>query len=212
MTQVSHSHQDHSCKYLIPMDLMCASCFGYGRCFINGSATLWSVYTLHTFTSPRPMILLMRWQCHSTCVGPFVCPRLLCLCYGSTIITIKIHRTGRTRNNTQLRNKISDPNNFLYSFRSSNILSFCHWIYYSILVGPFSAHHLSIEAKHKTRLWFRIIRINLEASIIVTLYTELLFTSKHKEHFLDSSQVFYDVLYNYPMSATIISLIPARST
>jgi hypothetical protein len=30
----------------------------------------------------------------------------------------------------------------------------------------------------------------LEASIIVTLYNELFFTSKHKEHFLGSSQVF----------------------
>jgi hypothetical protein len=37
--QASHSHQDHSCMYLIPMDLMCASCFGCGRGFINGSAT-----------------------------------------------------------------------------------------------------------------------------------------------------------------------------
>jgi hypothetical protein len=35
MTQVSHSHQDHSCKYLIPMDLMCATCFGCGKGIIN---------------------------------------------------------------------------------------------------------------------------------------------------------------------------------
>jgi hypothetical protein len=39
-------------KYLIPIDLMCASCFGCGRGFVNGLATFESVCTLQTFTSP----------------------------------------------------------------------------------------------------------------------------------------------------------------
>jgi hypothetical protein len=42
--------------------------------------------------------------------------------------------------------KISDPNSFLCSFRSSNILSFHHQICYSILLRTFPAHHPSIEA------------------------------------------------------------------
>jgi hypothetical protein len=105
--------------------------------------------------------------------GPLVCPSLLCLCYGTTIVTIEIHRNGRTRNNTQLRNKISDPNSFICSFRSSNVLSLCRQISYSILLGTFPAHCPSIEAEHKTGLRFRIIHICLEASIVVTLYNEL---------------------------------------
>jgi hypothetical protein len=126
--------------------------------------------------------------------GPFMCPRLLCLRYGSTIVTIEIHGTGRTRNNTQLENKVSDPNNFLCSFRSSNVLSFRCRICYNILLGTFSAHRLSIEVEHKTGLQFRIIYICLEASIAVTLYNGLFFTTKHKKRFLGSSQVVYDVL------------------
>jgi hypothetical protein len=46
-----------------------------------------------------------------------------------------------------------------------------------------------LEAKYKTGLRFRIIRVCLEASISVTCYNELFFTSKHKEHFFSSSQV-----------------------
>jgi hypothetical protein len=117
--------------------------------------------------------------------GPLVCPSLLCLCYGSTIVIIEIHRTGHTRNNTQLRNKISDPN----SFRRRNVLSFHCQICYSILLGTFPAHRPSIEAEQKTGLRFRIIYIYLEVSITVTLYNELFFTSKHKERFLGSSRV-----------------------
>jgi hypothetical protein len=82
----------------------------------------------------------------------FVCPTLLYLRYDSTIVTIEIHRTGHTSNNTQLRNKISDPNSFLSIFKSINILSFDRQICYSILLGSFSAQHHSIEAKYKTRL------------------------------------------------------------
>jgi hypothetical protein len=135
---------------------------------------------------------------------PLVCPRLLCLCYDSTIITIKIHRTGRTRNNTQLRNKISNSNSFLCSFRGSNVLRLCCRIFYSILLGTFLAHRPSIEEEHKTRLQFRIVRICLEASIAVILYNELFFTSKHMERFLGSSHVFQDILYYCPISVTII--------
>jgi hypothetical protein len=133
-----------------------------------------------------------------------VCPRLLCLRYGSTIVTIEIHRTGCTRNNTQLRNKISDPNSFLCSFRSNNVLSFHRRICYNILLGTFPAHCPFIQAEHKTGLRSRIICICLEASITITLYNKLFFTSKHKERFLGSSQVLQDVLYNCPMSFTII--------
>jgi hypothetical protein len=136
--------------------------------------------------------------------GPLVCPRLLFLRCGSTIVTIEIHRIRQTRNNTQLRNKISDPNSFLCSFRSSNLLSLCRQICYSILLGTFLPHCLSIEAEHKTELRFRIICIYLEASIVVTVYIELFLTSKHKERFLGSSQVLKDVLYNRLMSVIII--------
>jgi hypothetical protein len=136
--------------------------------------------------------------------GLLVFPRLLCLRYGSTIITIEIHRTGRTRNNTQLRNKISNSNGFLSSFRGSDVLRLCCRIFYSILLGTFLAHRPSIEAEHKIRLQFRIVCICLEASIVVILYNELFFTSKHMEHFLGSSHVFQDVLYYCPISVTII--------
>jgi hypothetical protein len=116
--------------------------------------------------------------------GLFVCYMLLCLRYGSTIVTIEIHRTGRIGNNTQLRNRISDPKNFLCNFRSNNILSFRHRICYNILLGSFLAYRPSIETEHKTGLRFRFIHICLEASIVVTRYNELFFTSKHKEHLL----------------------------
>jgi hypothetical protein len=136
-------------------------------------------------------------------LGPFVRPRLLCLRYASSIITIEIHRTERTRNNTQLRNEFFDPNSLLCSFRRSNVLSFHRRICDSILVGTFLTHRPTIEVEHKTGLQFRIIHICLEAST-VTLYNKLFFTSKNKEHFLGSSQVLYDVLYNCSMSFTII--------
>jgi hypothetical protein len=121
--------------------------------------------------------------------SPLVCHRLLCLRYGSTIVTIEIHRTRHTGNNTHIRNKISDPNSFLCSFRGCNVLNLCRRIYYSILLGTFSAHCPSIEAEHKTGLRFRIIHICFKASIVVTLYNELFFTSKQKELFPGSSQV-----------------------
>jgi hypothetical protein len=101
-------------------------------------------------------------------LGLFVWPRLHSLRYGSTVFTMEIHRIGYTRNNTQLKNKISNPNNFLCSFRSNNILSFRRWIWYSILFRTFLAHRPSIEAEHKTWLRFIIIRVCLEASIGAT--------------------------------------------
>jgi hypothetical protein len=47
--------------------------------------------------------------------SPLVCLMLHRLHYDSTIVTIEIHRTGCTRNNTQLRNKISDPNKTFFA-------------------------------------------------------------------------------------------------
>jgi hypothetical protein len=58
------------------------------------------------------------------------------------------------------------------------------------LLRTFLAQCPSIDAKHKTGLRYRITRICLEASIVVTLYNELFFTSKHKERF----RMFFTIL------------------
>ena len=55
-------------KCLIPIDLKCASCLGYGRVFVKGPEIFKSICILHIMILPRLTNSRMRWNFHSTCL------------------------------------------------------------------------------------------------------------------------------------------------
>ena len=69
----AYSQQSPTCTrvnqmYLIPIALVCISCFACGRGLINEPATLASVAILHILTSPLLRISRIRWYRCSMCL------------------------------------------------------------------------------------------------------------------------------------------------
>src|SRR5262249_29044132 len=71
--------------------------------------------------------------------GSLMRPRFLSLCNCSIVITIQRYWINNARNHTKFSDELLDPNRFLCSFRSCNVLGFYGRVCYSILFRAFPA-------------------------------------------------------------------------
>ena len=135
--------------YLIPIALVCLSCMGCGRGFVNESEMFRSVCILHILISPRSMKLSNEMKSPHNVFALLVVPWLLGLRNSSTIVTVEIQQARGIRNTS------SSIRNFLIqtpSFAASEATIYSASVGHCLLLGTLPANRTTIYFEHETGL------------------------------------------------------------
>ena len=141
-----------------------------------------------------------------------VLSRLPGLSDSSIVITIEVYRPLDWGYNTKFVNEPANPNSFLGSFWSGQVLGFSCRVCSGALLGTLPAKRSSIQTEYVPRLWLEVVSISLEASVGVTFNNQFFVASIHQEFIIVPFQVLKDVLGRSPMRLSWVRLVSARCT
>ena len=99
--------------YLIPIALVCLSCLGCGRGFVNGSEMFRSVCIFAYLDLTTIDELSNEMKSPHNVFALLVVPWLLGLRNGSTVVTVEIQWARGIREHTKLNKELPYPNTFL---------------------------------------------------------------------------------------------------